>query len=116
MKITDYLTYSGKTVYLEERNFKDLGLALGFSNNGQLRQALRIMRRIHNGRLRSPDTRLMGAIPHPYDRVNLTKLHRLVQQPYFEWAYSRYYRATKAKLETIKRFDRMLTELGVFDE
>lgn len=115
MNINDYLVHTGKTVYVDESQFRELSLALGLGSHGQLRQALRVMRRIHNGQLRSPDTRLMGVIPAPYTRVNLTKLHRLINQPYFEWAYSRYYRATTARYDTIIRFDRMLTELGVFD-
>jgi hypothetical protein len=115
MNINHYLTRRGKTIYLDEKNFKELGWALGLGRRGELRIALRVMRRIHNGKLRSPDTRLMGVIPPPYTRVNLTKLHRLVNAPFFEWSYSRYYRATPRRLETIKRFDRILTELGVFD-
>ena len=114
--IFDFLEQRGKSIYLHESNFRELGHALDLGNKNQLGQSLRIMRSIHNGRLRSPDTRLTGVIPRPYTEVNLSKLHRLVDQPYFEWAYSRYYRATTAKLDLIKQFDRILTELDVFDD
>lgn len=116
MNINDYLVHRGKTIYLPESQFRELGPALGLGNAGQLRQALRVMRRSHNGKLRSPDTKLMGVLPYPYKEVNLTKLHRLIHQPYFEWAYSRYYQASTARYETILRLDRLLSDLGVFNQ